>query len=285
MVLAPAIALLGTRGSAARLWTLGEIRARVPVDRTADRARRRASDTDPARCHRHVDGVRAAAASRARYPHPGAGPSPRALAPQLVHGSGLRYTASRCKEPPERPAGGNVDETVRRAAPPVRRTWLSVFPELLLRRRDRADAHRGRSRSSSSIARKCGARNPAHRAPRSRRTSSTTCSGCWRITRAWSTPLRAGVRRAALRPPVQAQRQGGVRGRRLAVASGLRHLGARRRHAGAARDEHRGLPRRGVSVQRRADAGAGQPQGRHARRPGTIYRPHPIRSGRSIRRP
>ena len=29
----------------------------------------------------------------------------------------------------------------------------------------------------------------------------------------------------------------------------------------AARDEHRGVPRRGVSVQRRADAGAGQPQG------------------------
>ena len=53
------------------------------------------------------------------------------------------------------------------------------------------------------------------------------------------------------------------------MAPGLRHLGARRRHARAARDEHRGVPRRGASVQRRADAGAAQPQGRHARRPGT----------------
>ena len=106
--------------------------------------------------------------------------------------------------------------------------------------------------------------------------------------RASPAPGRAAgavVRREPLRPPVQAQRQGGVRGRRVAMASGLRHLGARRRHAGAARDEHRGVPRRGVSVQRRADAGAAQPQARHARRPATISRPRPIRSGRSIRTP
>ena len=44
-------------------------------------------------------------------------------------------------------------------------------------------------------------------------------------------PLQAVFRRGRLRPPVQAQRQGRVRGRRLAVAPGLRHLGARRRHA------------------------------------------------------
>jgi ectoine hydroxylase len=37
---------------------------------------------------------------------------------------------------------------------------------------------------------------------------------------------------------VQDQRQGGFRRRCLAVAPGLRHLGARRRHARAAGDEH-----------------------------------------------
>ena len=44
-------------------------------------------------------------------------------------------------------------------------------------------------------------------------------------------PGRAGVRRTALHAPVQDQREGGVRGRCLAMAPGLRHLGARRRHA------------------------------------------------------
>ena len=45
----------------------------------------------------------------------------------------------------------------------------------------------------------------------------------------------AAARRRRLYPPVQDQRQGGVRRRRLAVASGLRHLGAGRPDAGAAR--------------------------------------------------
>ena len=44
-------------------------------------------------------------------------------------------------------------------------------------------------------------------------------------------PLQAVFRRGRLRPSVQAQRQGRVRRRRLAMAPGLRHLGARRRHA------------------------------------------------------
>jgi Phytanoyl-CoA dioxygenase (PhyH) len=39
------------------------------------------------------------------------------------------------------------------------------------------------------------------------------------------------------------QRQGGVRGRCVAMAPGLRHLGPRRRHARAARHEHLDLPR------------------------------------------
>ena len=61
--------------------------------------------------------------------------------------------------------------------------------------------------------------------------------------------------------------------------------GARRRHARAARDEHRGVSRRSASFQRRADAGAAQPQGRHACRRATISTRLPIRSGRSIRTP
>jgi hypothetical protein len=52
---------------------------------------------------------------------------------------------------------------------------------------------------------------------------------------------RAGVRRAGLHAPVQDQRQSGLHRRRLAMASGLRHLGSRRRDAGAAGDEHRGV--------------------------------------------
>ncbi|MGY4463678.1 hypothetical protein ACVWYI_007638 [Bradyrhizobium sp. LB13.1] len=44
-----------------------------------------------------------------------------------------------------------------------------------------------------------------------------------------------------------------------AMAPGLRHLEARRRHARAARDEHRDLSGRGDADQRPADAGAAQP--------------------------
>ena len=76
----------------------------------------------------------------------------------------------------------------------------------------------------------------------------------------------AAVRRERLRPPVQAQRQGGLRRRRLAVAPGLRHLGARRRHARTARDEHRDFPGRGAADQRRADDHSEEPQAGRARR-------------------
>ena len=44
------------------------------------------------------------------------------------------------------------------------------------------------------------------------------------------------------------------------MAPGLRHLGARRRHAAAARHEHRGVPRRGDADQRPAAAHSRQPQ-------------------------
>ena len=75
-----------------------------------------------------------------------------------------------------------------------------------------------------------------------------------------------------------------VRRRGLAVAPGLRHLGARRRHARAARHEHRGVPRRGHADQRPADvhpAGATSA----ARWPPATTRPRPpIRCGRSTRR-
>ena len=73
-------------------------------------------------------------------------------------------------------------------------------------------------------------------------------------------PAEAVFRRGRLRPPVQAQRQGRLRGRRLAMAPGLRHLGARRRHAAGARHEHRGVPRRGDADQRPAAAHSRQPQ-------------------------
>ena len=63
----------------------------------------------------------------------------------------------------------------------------------------------------------------------------------------------------ALHASVQDQRQSRLHRRRLAVAPGLRHLEARRRHARAARDEHRDLPRRGDADQRPADAGAEEP--------------------------
>ena len=62
----------------------------------------------------------------------------------------------------------------------------------------------------------------------------------------------ADLRREGLHAPVQDQRQIGLHRRRLAVAPGLRHLEARRRHAAAARHEHRDLPRRGDADQRPA---------------------------------
>ena len=59
--------------------------------------------------------------------------------------------------------------------------------------------------------------------------------------------------RPALHASVQDQRQVGVRRRGVAVAPGLRHLVQRRRHADAARHEHRAVPGRGERVQRAAD--------------------------------
>ena len=74
----------------------------------------------------------------------------------------------------------------------------------------------------------------------------------------------AAVRRAAVHAPVQDQREIVVQRRGLAVAPGLRHLGARRRDARTARDEHLRLSRRGHAHQRPADDRAAQPSRRHA---------------------
>ena len=63
-----------------------------------------------------------------------------------------------------------------------------------------------------------------------------------------------------LHPPVQDQRKGRLRRRRLAVAPGLRHLESRRRHARGARHEPRGVRRRGERVQRAAVFHPAEPQ-------------------------
>ena len=75
---------------------------------------------------------------------------------------------------------------------------------------------------------------------------------------------RAVLRRAGLHASVQDQRQGAVRRRGVAMAPGLRHLAARRRHARAARHEHLGVPGRGDAGQRPADVHPQEPQARHA---------------------
>ena len=85
-------------------------------------------------------------------------------------------------------------------------------------------------------------------------------------------------------PPVQAQRQGGFRRRRLAVASGLRHLGTRRRHAGTARDEYRDIPGRGAADQRRADDHSARATSRACSPPGMTRRPRHIPCGRWTRK-
>ena len=85
--------------------------------------------------------------------------------------------------------------------------------------------------------------------------------------------------RQALHASVQDQRQGGVRRRGLAVAPGLRHLVQRRRHADAARHEHRPLPRRGQRVQRPADVHPEEPPPAAGSRPTTTSPPPAIRCG------
>ena len=60
----------------------------------------------------------------------------------------------------------------------------------------------------------------------------------------------AAARRACLHAPVQGQREGGLRRRRLAVAPGLRHLVARRPDAGSAGHEYRAVRRRRHRIQR-----------------------------------
>ena len=178
---------------------------------------------------------------------------------------------------------GEHHEAHRRPTQSLRPAGLHLHAQLLLRGRDRDAAHRGRAdpqgRPAGGLARED--RRAAHRVRRAHLQRGVPHPG------AASAPARAApavFRRGGLRPPVQAQRQGGIRGRRLAMAPGLRHLGARRRHAGGARDEHRGVPRRGDADQRPAAAHSRQPRAGRARRPATTSSPPPIRSGRSTRR-
>ena len=95
----------------------------------------------------------------------------------------------------------------------------------------------------------------------------------------------ADLRRARVHAPVQDQRQDGLRGRRLAVASGLWHLEERRPHARGARHERGDLPRRGQRVQRPADVHPGQPQARRARRRARRRAPPATRCGPSTTTP
>ena len=96
-------------------------------------------------------------------------------------------------------------------------------------------------------------------------------------------PVEQLLGETALHASVQDQREGGVRRRGLAVAPGLRHLEARRRHAGAARHEHSRLPRRGHAHQRAADADPRAASTRATSRPRTTRRPPRIRCGRWTR--
>ena len=73
-------------------------------------------------------------------------------------------------------------------------------------------------------------------------------------------PAEQFLQRPDLHPPVQDQRKGRLRRRRLAVAPGLRHLEGRRRHARGARHEPRGVRRRGERVQRPAVVHPAEPQ-------------------------
>ena len=91
----------------------------------------------------------------------------------------------------------------------------------------------------------------------------------------------AARRRPGVHAPVQGQRQGRVRRRGLAMAPGLRHLASRRRDAGTARDEHRGVPRRGDRRQTGRCCSSRRATSRASSRPGTTWRPRPTRCGRS----
>ena len=171
-----------------------------------------------------------------------------------------------------------------RAAQRFRRARLSVPARLLLRGGSRGAARRGRGDLQDATARRSGARSPG--APRTA-FAAHTYNEAFRLLGAHPRliePRRAALRREALHAPVQDQRQGRLRRRGLAVAPGLRHLGARRRHARAAGDEHLGVPRRGDADQRPADAHPQEPQGTACWRPATTSRPRPIRSGRSTTR-
>src|SRR5262245_4366880 len=133
---------------------------------------------------------------------------------------------------------GGHHEVDRTPASRLRRAGLSVHARLLCRRGSRDAAHRGRDHS--------GAGAPGGLAREDGRAAHGFCGAHVQQTvPPDGAPSAAGraaaaiVRRAGLRPPVQDQRQGGVRRRRLAMAPGLRNLGARRRHARAARHEYR----------------------------------------------
>jgi hypothetical protein len=236
MLLAPAIAFLAADGMSHGF---------APWEKTMLAALGRRGHADPARRADDAHGFRIFAAPRHA-------PDRRAIdlafsgaISKIAAGDNSRNDGRRFA------ARERIHETVAQPAQSLRRRRLCLFPELLRGRRDRAVAQRSRqhpqARPPGSLARKV--RRAAHRLCRAQVQQG------FRGDVAASPAGRAAdavVRRERLRASVQAQRQGRLRGRRLAVAPGLRHLGARRRHAGAARDEHRDLSRRGVADQRRA---------------------------------
>ena len=139
------------------------------------------------------------------------------------------------------------------------RDRLSVLPRTLLRGRGRdADGRGARAvRAPRGVQRaREGQRCGAHelRRPHVQRAVRAPCAPS-----ADGGAGAAAARRRALHAPVQDQRQDGLRGRRLAMAPGLRHLAQRRSHADGARDERRDLPGRRESVQRAADVHPREP--------------------------
>ena len=75
----------------------------------------------------------------------------------------------------------------RRAAQSLRRARLSSsFPNCFSEEEIALLRSEARTASSSSTARRSGAKRPARRAPPLPRTPSTRCSACWRSIRGWS---------------------------------------------------------------------------------------------------
>ena len=137
---------------------------------------------------------------------------------------------------------------------------------------------------SGATARRSGARSPARRAPPSPPTPTTRRSAFSARHPRLVEPLEQLFGEKLYMHQFKINAEGAVRRRGVAVAPGLRHLGARRRHARAARHEHLGVPRRGDADQRPADVHPEEPQATARWRPATTRPPPAIRCGRWTRR-